>query len=73
MVLLQCHLPDRTIRINAIADAYARMRENWDNVSLVDATSWNVDISSDGVHPSAEGYAQMAQRMTEILQEMIGK
>ena len=73
VVLLQCHLPDRTIRINAIADAYARMRENWDNVSLVDATSWNVDISSDGVHPSAEGYAQMAQRMTEILQEMIGK
>ena len=73
VVILQCHLPDRTIRINAIADAYARMSEKWDDISLIDTNLWNVDISSDGVHPSQKGYAQMAERMTDILKTMIGK
>ncbi|MBQ6831963.1 MAG: hypothetical protein IJO28_04940, partial [Oscillospiraceae bacterium] len=73
VVLLQCHLPDRTVRIDAIADAYGQMCQLWDDVSLIDATSWNVDISSDGVHPSQTGYAQMAQKMADILKDMIGK
>jgi hypothetical protein len=71
VVILQCHLPDRTIRINAIADAYARMCQLWDDVSLIDTNLWNVDISSDGVHPSQKGYAQMAERMTDILKTML--
>ena len=73
VVILQCHQAEKTIRIDAIADAHAQMSQLWDNVSLVDTYLWNVDISSDGVHPSAEGYAQMAERMTDILKEMIGK
>lgn len=73
VVMLQCHLPDRTIRINAIADAYARISQEWRDVSLTDTHLWDVAVCSDKVHPSEEGYGQMSARMTDILKEMLGK
>ncbi len=73
VVIVQCHLPDRQIRINAIADAFARMDQVMDNVYLTDTNLWNVAVSSDNVHPSAAGYAHMAEKMTEFLETIIKK
>lgn len=73
VVMLQCHLPDRTIRIGAIADAYARISRECKDVSLTDTHLWDVAVCSDKVHPSEEGYGQMSARMTEILKKMIWK
>lgn len=73
VVMLQCHLPDRTIRIAAIADAYARIRRELDGVTLTDTHLWDVAVCPDKVHPSEEGYGQMAAKMTDILAEIIRK
>ena len=73
VVMLQCHLPDRTIRIGAIADAYARISRECKDVFLTDTHLWNVAVCSDKVHPSEEGYGQLAAGMTDILKEMIRK
>lgn len=73
VVLLQCHLPDRTIRIHAIADAYAQMKQVLKDVFLADTHLWDVAVSSDQVHPSAEGYGQISAKMTDILKQMLGK
>lgn len=73
VVMLQCHLPDRKIRIDAITQAYAKISGQWENVSLTDTHLWDVAVCSDKVHPSQEGYARMAARMTDILKEMIGE
>jgi len=73
VVMLQCHLPDRTIRIAAIADAYAQIRREWENISLTDTHLWDVAVCADKVHPSAEGYRQMSEKMTDILQKFIVK
>jgi hypothetical protein len=71
VVMLQCHLPNRTIRINAIADAYGRISREMDQVSLTDTHLWNVAVCADGVHPSEAGYNQLATRMADILKKLI--
>ena len=73
VVMLQCHLPDRTIRIGAIADAYARICRKCRDVFLTDTHLWNVAVCSDQVHPSEEGYGQLAANMTDILKKIMGK
>lgn len=69
--ILQCHLPDRTIRIGAIADAYKAMRQTMDDVYLLNTHRWNVSVSADKVHPSAEGYAQMAENVSAVLRDFL--
>lgn len=71
VVMLQCHLPDRTIRIHAIADAYERICREMDKVFLTDTHLWNVAVCSDKVHPSAEGYGQIAAAMADVLKKLI--
>ena len=71
VVMVQCHLPDRTIRIDAIADAYERICREMDKVYLTDTQLWNVAVCSDKVHPSPEGYAQMAERIADFLKKLI--
>lgn len=71
IVMVQCHLPDRTIRIDAIANAYERICREIDKVYLTDTQLWNVAVCSDKVHPSPEGYAQMAERIADFLNKLI--
>lgn len=73
VVMLQCHLPDRKIRIDAIADAYARISREMNGVSLTDTHLWDVAVCSDKVHPSQEGYGQMSVKMTDILEKILWK
>lgn len=73
VVMLQCHLPDRKIRIEAITQAYERISREWKDVSLTDTHLWEVAVCSDKVHPSEEGYAQMTAKMTDILKRIIEK
>ena len=73
VVLLQCHLPDRKIRIDAIADAYEQMRQRWKDVLLTDTHLWDVDVCSDKVHPSEAGYAQISAKLTDILKAVFIK
>jgi hypothetical protein len=71
VAMVQCHLPDRTIRIDAIADAYERICREMDKVYLTDTQRWDVAVCSDKVHPSPEGYGQMAVKMANFLEKLI--
>lgn len=69
IVMMQCHLPDRTIRIDAIADAYERICREMDKVYLTDTQLWDVAVCADKVHPSPEGYQKMSEKIADFLQE----
>lgn len=71
VVMLQCHLPDRTIRIDAIADAHARICKELERVYMTDTHRWDVAVCGDKVHPSGEGYGQMAAAMADVLKKLI--
>lgn len=71
IVMVQCHLPDRTIRINAIADAYERICREMNKVYLTDTHLWDVAVCSDKVHPSPEGYGKMTENMADFLKKII--
>jgi lysophospholipase L1-like esterase len=67
--MVQCHLPDRTIRINAIADAYERIYREMDKVYLTDTQLWDVAVCADKVHPSPKGYQKMSEKIADFLQK----
>lgn len=71
VVMLQCHLPDRTIRIQAIADAYERICREMDRVYLTDTHMWDVAVCADKVHPSEDGYNRIAEKMADILKKLV--
>lgn len=73
ILMLQCHLPDRTIRIDAIAKAHQMICQTMENVYLLDSHLWDVAVSPDKVHPSAEGYVGMTQKLTEVLRKYVKK
>ena len=70
VVMLQCHLPDRTIRIDAISAAYDRICGEMDRVYLTDTHLWEVSVCADKVHPSEEGYACLASHVAEFLRKL---
>ena len=72
-VLLQCHLPDRKIRIAAIEESYRRICRQVPEVTLLDTDLWNVAVCPDLVHPSGEGYGQMAVKVKESLETILRK
>lgn len=71
VVMVQCHLPDRTIRIDAIRDAYERISGEMDKVYLTDTQLWEVAVCADKVHPSPEGYGEMAEKMAAFLKKLM--
>lgn len=76
---LRTHFPERPIFIlhdihknefgsAAIEKAYALVSAAHKEVFLVDSDKWNVELSSDGVHPNDSGYSTMAKKTAAFLQ-----
>ena len=63
-------------RYKAIDRAAAELIELYpDNVTYIDSDtviSWNAEISSDGTHPSTEGYATLTSCVAAFLDETYG-
>lgn len=60
-----------------IEDAAAEeiIKDYPENVTYIDGDtvkSWNIDISSDGTHPTTTGYDTMTVRISEYLKDIIG-
>jgi hypothetical protein len=58
-------------RDEAVTGAFLEIRDKLGNVELIDSINWNVEICSDGTHPTDLGYAQIAERLSAILSEGI--
>lgn len=68
--ILQNHRKD-TIRTDAINSAYNKMKSRYNSVYLLDCYNWDVELVSDGVHPSQNGYKTMAEKVTEYIKKSI--
>lgn len=66
--LLQA-LSDKHCRKRGIAEAYAQISKDFARVALIPSHTWQVEISSDGTHPTPAGYQQMADHLAEYLRE----
>ncbi|MBE6727409.1 MAG: hypothetical protein E7562_02040 [Ruminococcaceae bacterium] len=68
--ILQNHRKD-TIRTEAINMAYNKIKSKYKHIYLIDCYNWDVELVSDGVHPSQNGYKTMAEHITELIKENI--
>lgn len=64
--ILQTHRDD-PIRKEAIDKAYKLMDLKFTGVHLLDAYNWGVELQSDNVHPTKNGYETIAQKVTEYI------
>jgi len=68
--ILQNHRKD-IIRTEAINNAFEKMKNKYKYVYLLDCYNWDVELISDGVHPSRNGYETMAEKVTEYISDKI--
>lgn len=68
--ILQNHRKD-TIRTDAINSAYNKMKSRYNYIYLLDCYNWDIELTSDGVHPSQNGYRTMAEKVTEFINDKI--
>ena len=54
-------------RNEAVTKAFCEISKAIDNVELIDSISWNVEICSDGTHPTDLGYSQIAEHLSAVL------
>lgn len=71
VIIVQCHLPDRDIRIQAIRDTFEKISSKLQDIHLADCNCWQIALSPDGIHPSADGYAQMADKMAALIAQLL--
>ena len=64
--ILQTHRQD-PIRKEAIENAYKLMDTKFMNLHLLDCYNWGVELQSDGVHPTKNGYETLAEKVTEYI------
>lgn len=64
--ILQTHRDD-PVRKEAIDNAYRLMNKKFKNIYLLDCYNWEIELQSDGVHPTKNGYDVIAQRVTEYI------
>lgn len=64
--ILQTHRDD-PIRKEAIDNAYNLINLKFTNVYLLDCYNWGIELQSDGVHPTKNGYDVIAERVTEYI------
>lgn len=62
-------LSDKHCRREGILAGYQKMVSHLPQVKLIPTDTWNAGISADGTHPSQEGYATLAEKMTAYLKE----
>lgn len=68
--ILQNHRKE-VIRTEAINNAYEKMRNKYKFVYLLDCYNWDVELVSDGVHPSQNGYKTMAEKVTDFISDKL--
>ena len=54
-------------RDEAVTRAFFEIRDKLGNVELIDSINWNVEICSDGTHPTDLGYTQIAEKLVNVL------
>lgn len=54
-------------RNEAVTKAFCEISEKLGNAELIDSISWNVEICSDGTHPTDLGYSQIAEKLANVL------
>ena len=64
-------LSDKYCRARGIQAAYELISSEIENVTLLPSNEWGVEISSDGTHPSLDGYAFMGEKLAEVLKDKI--
>lgn len=64
--ILQTHRQD-PIRKEAIEKAYKLMNSKFTNLYLLESYNWGVELQSDGVHPTKNGYETIAENVTEYI------
>ena len=64
-------LSDKYCRARGIQTAYELISSEIENVTLLPSNEWGVEISSDGTHPSPDGYAFMGEKLAEVLKDKI--
>lgn len=58
-------------RNEAVTQAFDEIEKTLGNAELIDSINWNVEICSDGTHPTDLGYSQIAERLSAILSKEI--
>lgn len=57
-------------RDEAVTKAYEVISKRLGNAVLIDSINWNVEISSDGTHPTEKGYLEIAENLVEFLRSV---
>ena len=66
-------LTDKHCRRRGIEAAYNLICEELDNVTLLPSDNWSIEISSDGTHPTLDGYTRMGECLADALSDEIKK
>lgn len=69
--ILQAHRSNDTIRIEAINKAFELFKQTYSPVYLLDCNNWNVELLSDNVHPSDNGYKAMTSKIALFIKEKL--
>ena len=64
-------LSDKHCRRRGIEAAHNLICEEFDNVTLLPSDKWGVEISSDGTHPTQNGYLRMGECLADALSDKI--
>lgn len=69
--IMQTHRNNDEIRKEAINQAFELIKSNTEKAYLLNCYEWDIELLSDGVHPSANGYNTMAEYVTSFIKEKI--
>lgn len=69
--ILQAHRSNDTIRIEAINKAFELFEQAYSPVYLLDCNNWDVELLSDNVHPSDNGYKAMTSKIALFIKEKL--
>ena len=47
------------------------MKNKYKFIYLLDCYNWDVELVSDGVHPSQNGYKTMAEKVTDFISDKL--
>lgn len=54
-------------RNEAVTNAFMKIEKVLGNAELIDSINWDVEICSDGTHPTDLGYSQIAEHLSAVL------
>ena len=67
--IMQTHRNNDEVRKEAIKQAFELIKSNTQNAYLLNCYEWDIELLSDGVHPSINGYNTMIEKITLFIKE----